>query len=406
MIAIGSDSSIDDGEAVCVASPLVKQVNANDHWQQQRAWVEIDHSALAHNVRQLKSLLEPRTEIMAVVKANAYGHGAIEVAKTVLANGATWLAVATVPEGMDLRRSGIEAPILLLGAASSPDQITAIEKWQLQPTIVSSEQAACFQEFLDGPIDVHLKLDTGMSRLGTDYRQAQEFCRSVQNCSKLRIASIYSHLATPDEPDDRVWEQQRCFEEAIASVTPLFDVMPKLHLANSAGTLLVGGASLVGSRSLHYDLIRPGLALYGLSPAPHLADRLDLQPVLTVYARLTQIKDIAAGTGVSYGHRFVAPSPMKIAVLGIGYADGVPRGLSQQMEVLLHGVAVPQIGNITMDQIILDVTAVPMAKVGDVVTLLGRVGQAQITADDWASKLNTISWEILCGFNHRLPRLS
>jgi alanine racemase len=389
MIAIGSDSSIEDSAAVCAAS--------SDHWQQQRAWVEIDRNALAHNVRQIASLLEPGTEIIAVVKANAYGHGAIEVAKTVLANGATWLAVATVPEGMDLRRSGIEAPILLLGAASSADQIVAIEKWRLQPTIVSSEQAACFQEFLSGPIDVHLKLDTGMSRLGTNYNQSREFCRSVQSCSKLRIASIYSHLATADEPDDRVWAQQRCFAEAIAAVKPLFDVMPKLHLANSAGTLL--------DRSLHYDLVRPGLALYGLSPAPHLASRLDLRPALAVYAKLTQVKDIAAGTGVSYSHRFVAPHPMKIAVLGIGYADGVPRSLSQQMEVILHGVTVPQIGNITMDQIILDVTAVPMAQVGDVVTLLGRVGQTQITADDWASKIGTISWEILCGFNHRLPRL-
>jgi alanine racemase len=385
-------------QIIMIAIQANSPASTNDHWQQQRAWVEIDHGALAHNVRQIASLLEPQTEIMAVVKANAYGHGAVEVAQTVLASGATWLAVATVPEGIDLRRSGIEAPILLLGAAYSPEQIVSIEKWWLQPTIVSSEQAACFQEFLDGPIDVHLKLDTGMSRLGTDYHQAREFCRSVQNCSKLRIASIYSHLATADEPDDRVWVQQRCFAEAISSVAPLFDVMPKLHLANSAGTLL--------DRSLHYDLVRPGLAIYGLSPAPHLANRLDLRPALAVYAKLTQVKDIAAGTGVSYSHRFVAPHPMKIAILGIGYADGVPRGLSQRMEVIMHGVAVPQIGNITMDQIILDVTALPNAQVGDVVTLLGRVGQNQVTADDWASKLNTISWEILCGFNHRLPRLS
>jgi alanine racemase len=368
-------------------------MTAIDNWQQQRAWVEIDRGALAHNVRQLHSLLAPQTALMAVVKADAYGHGAIEVAKTVLAHGATWLAVATVPEGMELRQGGITAPIMLLGAAHSPDQIAAIEQWQLQPTIVSSDQAALFQKFLTGPIDIHLKLDTGMSRLGTDYQQAPAFCQAVQSCSKLHIASIYSHLATADEPDDRVWKQQWRFKEAIESLKPLFAVMPKLHLANSAGMLL--------DRSLHYDLVRPGLALYGLSPAPHLANQVSLKPALSVRARLTQVKDIAAGTGVSYSHRFVAPHPMKIAILGIGYADGVPRRLSQQLQVMLQGTPVPQIGNITMDQIILDITQVPTAQVGDIVTLLGQ----GITADHWAAKLDTISWEILCGFKHRLPRL-
>jgi alanine racemase len=369
-------------------------MDAIDNWQQQRAWVEIDLGAIAHNVRQLRGLLAPATELMAVVKADAYGHGAIEVAKTALAHGASWLAVATVPEGIELRQGGVTAPILLLGAAQHPMQIVAIQQWQLQPTIVSSQQASLFQQSLTEPIDVHLKLDTGMSRLGTNYRQAPEFCQAVQSCSKLRIASIYSHLATADEPDDRVWKQQWRFDEAIQSLQPLFAEMPKLHLANSAGLLL--------DSKLHYDLVRPGLSLYGLSPAPHLAHKIDLKAAMGVRARLTQVKEIAAGTGVSYSHRFVAPQDMKIAIVGIGYADGVPRRLSQQLQVMLRDRAIPQIGNITMDQIILDITQVPTAQVGDVVTLLGQ----GITADDWAAKLETISWEILCGFKHRLPRIT
>jgi alanine racemase len=371
---------------------------ATDTWQQQRAWVEIDRSALAHNVTQLKALLAPGVELMAVVKADAYGHGAIEVAKVLLAHGATWLAVATVPEGMELRQGGIEAPILLLGAAQSVEQIRAIEQWQLQPTIVSADQAAKFQEFLSHPIPVHLKLDTGMSRLGTDWSEAKEFCQTVQSYSQLQIASIYSHLATPDELDETVLrQQQQRFEGAIEQLRPLFSTLPKLHLANSAATIL--------DPKLHYDRVRPGLALYGFAPAPHLAPKIGLRPALAVKARITQVKAIAVGTGVSYGHRFVADRPTTIAVMGIGYADGVPRRLSRQLQVLLRGQWVKQIGNITMDQIILDVTDIPEVQVGDVVTLLGKDGQLQITADDWAMQLETISWEILCGFKDRLPRL-
>jgi alanine racemase len=333
-----------------------------------------------------------------VVKADGYGHGAIEVAKTVLAHGATWLAVATVPEGMELREGGIEAPILLLGAANSPHQIQLIEKWQLQPTIVSIAQAQQFQAHLSQPIPVHLKLDTGMSRLGTNWQEAEDFCRSVQALSKLSIASIYSHLAAADDLDETVLKQQHYrFEEAIAVLRPLFTKMPLLHLANSAGTLV--------NSNLHYDLVRPGLALYGYAPAPHLADKADLRPALSVKARITQIKQIPAGTGVSYSHRFVTNQDTLLAVVGIGYADGIPRLLSQKLVVLLQGQQVRQIGNITMDQIMLDITGIN-AQTGDMVTILGQDGNEQVTADDWANTLGTISWEILCGFKHRLPRVS
>lgn len=372
-------------------------------WFSQRAWVEIDLGALSFNVHQLRSLLSPRTELMAVVKADAYGHGAVTVAQTVLQSGANWLGVATVPEGIQLREAGIKAPILILGATHTLEQIHAIAHWKLQPTLCSPKQALIFSDTLEAikftdSIPVHIKLDTGMSRLGTNWQQAGEFAQLVQRLPLLEIKSIYSHLATADSLDPQVMIQQhQRFEEAIAQIKALGIEPPCLHLANSAATL--------ADPALHYDMVRVGLAVYGLSPAVHLRSRLDLKPVLQLKARVTHIKTIAAGTGVSYGHQFIAPHEMRLAVVGIGYADGVPRNLSGKMQVLIQGRRVPQIGAITMDQLMLDVSTLPNIQEGEIVTLLGQEGKEEISADDWAKQLNTISWEILCGFKHRLPRV-
>lgn len=381
-------------------------------WFSQRAWVEIDLAALSHNVKQLRRILSPRTALMAVVKADAYGHGAAIVAQTALECGASWLGVATVPEGIQLREAKIAAPILVLGATHTVEQIHAIAHWNLQPTLCSPKQALVFSETLsainyDGNLPVHLKLDTGMSRLGTNWEQASEFVQLVLSLPHLSIQSIYSHLATADSPDPTVMKQQQArFESAIASIKAM-GIKPHLHLANSAATLT--------EKSLHYDMVRVGLAIYGLYPAPHLrcpegacraASHVNLKPVLQVKARITHLKTIAPGTGVSYGHQFVADRELRIAVVGIGYADGVPRNLSQKMHVLIRGQKVPQIGAITMDQLMLDVSAIPDVLEGEVVTLLGQEGKEQITAEDWANQLGTISWEILCSFKHRLPRVA
>ncbi|MBW4559294.1 MAG: alanine racemase [Trichormus sp. ATA11-4-KO1] len=373
-------------------------------WFSQRAWVEIDLGALSHNIQQLVKFLSPRTQLMAVVKADAYGHGAVTVAQTALQSGASWLGVATVPEGIQLREGGIKAPILILGAAHTPEQIHAIAHWKLQPTVCSPKQALVFSNTLEtinygSPVPVHIKLDTGMSRLGTDWKEAVEFVQLVQRLPHLAIASIYSHLATADSPDTTVMqEQHRRFEQAIAQVKAMGIQPPCLHLANSAATLT--------NPALHYDIVRAGLAIYGLYPAPHLQNVIDLKPVLQLKARVTHVKTIAAGTGVSYGQQFIAPHELRLAVVGIGYADGVPRNLSQKIQVLIRGHRIPQIGTITMDQLMLDVSAIPDLQEGEIVTLLGEQGKEQISANDWAEQLNTISWEILCGFKHRLPRVA
>jgi alanine racemase len=367
-----------------------------------RAWVEIDRHALASNVRSIQSLLAPSTELMAVIKADAYGHGAIKVAGTVLAAGAKSLAIATIGEGIELREAGITAPILILGAVNTPEEVAALAHWQLQPTLCDPEQITVFatvMERLEQALPVHLKIDTGMSRLGTRWEKAIDFVESVLSRPSLKIASIYSHFATADDPDRSAMElQQQRFQKTIATLQAGGYRPPCLHLANSAATL--------GDRSLHLDRVRVGLALYGLYPAPHFREKIPLQPVLQVKARVSQVKTLPAGSGVSYGHQYVCDRPTRIAVVGIGYADGVPRNLSNRLQVLLRGQVVPQIGAITMDQLMIDVSAIADARAGDVVTLIGRDGDREITAEDWARDLGTISWEILCGFKHRLPRIS
>ncbi|MEG5081387.1 alanine racemase [Microcoleus sp. AT8-B4] len=368
----------------------------------QRAWVEIDLAALTHNVKQLKKLLSPHTQLMAVVKADAYGHGAVAVSQTALQAGASWLGVATIPEGIELREAGIEAPILLLGATHTAPQVKAIAHWHLQPTICTAKQALIFSEVLAGinqSLPVHAKLDTGMSRLGTSWQEATEFVQLVKRLPNLKLASIYSHLATADSPDPAVMiEQHQRFQQAIEQIKIAGINPPRLHLANSAAAL--------ADPDLHYDLVRVGLATYGLYPAPHLQSRSNLKPAMQVKARVTQVKTIEAGTGVSYGYQFIAQRQTQIAVIGIGYADGIPRNLSNKMQVLVRGQFVRQVGAVTMDQLMLDVTDIPDLEVGEVVTILGKDGEYHISADDWAATLGTISWEILCGFKHRLPRVA
>lgn len=372
--------------------------------RQERAWVEVDLGAIAHNVQQVRRLLSPETALMAVVKADAYGHGAATIAQTVLRSGARWLGVATIPEGIELREAGITAPILVLGATNTVEQVRAISRWKLQPTLCTPKQALIYAEAMGATrppqaLPVHLKLDTGMSRLGTPWTEAADFIQLVHSLPNLEIASVYSHLATADDPDPTVMQQQQQrFATAIAQIRHQGIHPPLLHLANSAGTL--------ADSSLHYGMVRVGLALYGLYPAPHLKSVVDLRPALQVKARISQVKTIAAGTGVSYGHSFVADRELRMAVVAIGYADGVPRNLSNNIQVLVRGQRVPQIGSITMDQIMIDISTVPDVLEGEVVTLLGQDGAAIIGADDWAQRLGTISWEILCDFKHRLPRIA
>jgi alanine racemase len=368
--------------------------------QNHRAWVEVDLSAIKHNVHQLKSLLTSPTELMAIVKADAYGHGAIDVSQVAIASGAAWLGVATIPEGIQLRRAGITTPIVVLGATNAVDEIKAIAEYRIQPTICNSKQALIYHEVLSGMgelISVHLKIDTGMSRLGVNWQEAIAFIKLVQHLPNLEIMSVYSHFATADDCDREFMQlQSQRFKQVIADLKSEGIYPPRIHICNTAAMLC--------DRQIHYDIVRTGLGIYGLYPAPHLKNLADLRPALTVKARITQVKEITAGTSVSYGRSFIAPQDMKMAIVAIGYADGIPRGLSNRIRVAVNGQKVSQIGTITMDQCAIDVTHVPNVNLGDEVTFLG--GDSENTADDWANLLGTISWEILCGFKHRLPRIN
>lgn len=371
------------------------------HAEYQRAWIEIDLGALSHNVGEIVQTLRSPSQLMAVVKADAYGHGAVKVAKTALEAGAKWCAVATSQEGIELRKAGINAPILILGAINNPAEIEAIVNYRLQPTLCTPRQALIFSETLaqlEETLPVHLNIDTGMSRLGTPWTEALEFVQFVQQLPQLQLASVYSHFATADDRDRAFMDvQHQRYREAIARLKQQGIVPPLLHIANSAATL--------SDRALHYDLVRVGLGIYGLYPSPHLEETLDLRPVLQVKARVTQVKTIPPDTGVSYGHRYVSDRETRVAVVAIGYADGVPRLLSNKMEVLLRGQRVSQIGSVTMDQLMLDISRFPDVQPGEVVTLIGKDGKETILAEEWSDRIGTISWEILCGFKRRLPRV-
>jgi alanine racemase len=363
-----------------------------------RAWVEIKAEALMHNIHAFQAQLKPGTAFLAVIKADAYGHGAVEVAKIAAQAGVNVFGVATVPEGIELRHAGIQGDIVVLGAAHSPEQIKAIAQWQLQPTLCAASQAKLFSAHLSAPLQVHIKVDTGMSRLGPLWKDALELIQAIHTLPHLEIASLYSHLATADAEDASfMLVQQQRYEEVIQAANNCGMAIPKLHLSNSAGTLQ--GAAF------HYDWVRVGLSLYGIYPGSQFRDRIILQPVMQVKARIVQTKTVPAGTGISYNHQFVSDHPMRIAVVSIGYADGVPRLLSNRMYVLLRGKRVRQLGVVTMDQIVIDVDQFPDLQIGEIVTLIGQDGDEQITVEEWSDIIGTIPYEITCGFTQRLPRV-
>jgi alanine racemase len=341
---------------------------------------------------------------MAVVKADGYGHGAVPVARAAAAGGAGCFGVATLQEGVELRQAGLHQPVLVLGNLTQPDELRACLHWQLMPTLSGMREALLCQNLATGsgrPMAVQLKLDTGMARLGAPWQDGPRLVEAIGSLEAVELAGVYSHLADADAPgaglDPLTRQQQQRFEEVLSALQLSGLASGCRHLANSAGTLRTD--------QLHYDMVRVGLALYGHRPAAHLGGNLELQPAMQVRARVSLIREVPAGVGVSYGHRFTTQRPSRLAVVGIGYADGVPRLLSNRLQVLHQGRRIPQVGAITMDQLVLDATDAPELEQGSVVTLLGSDGDERIDPQDWSEPCGTIPWEILCGFKHRLPRL-
>ena len=356
--------------------------------------VEIHLPSLRHNLQEVTRRVGTAA-VLAVVKANAYGHGAVPVSRALLAAGAHQLGVATVEEGLELRDAGVTAPILVMGGVHD---IPALQRSTLTPVLPSRDAVEAAGRLADpqtAPFRVHLKIDTGMSRLGLAPGEALALLRSDWP-PNLHLEGVMSHLASADEPDGRETERQlarfRAFLDAIRSAGL---TVPTAHIANSAAILKYP--------SSHLDLVRPGLMLYGYASGP--TSSADLRPVLTWKSRVIQIKKVEKGQPISYGGTFVTSRPSTLAVLPVGYADGYSRALSNKGHALIGGRPAPVVGRVCMDLTVVDVTDHPAVRPGDETVLLGQQGTAAITANDLAAWQDTISYEILCRIGPRVTRV-
>ncbi len=364
---------------------------------ERRAWKEIHYENLKYNVDILKSLLPRDCEFMAVVKANAYGHGAVSIASYLNHLGIHAFAVATVQEGVDLRLHGIQGDILVLGY-TSPHQVHLLTTYDLIQTAADCAHAHALNEAAYYPVKIHIKLDTGMHRLGERSDHIQELA-SLFSCQNLQILGMYSHLCVADSQkmEDILFTklQISAFFQTVEQLKEQGLNPGKLHLQSSYGVL--------NYPDLPLNYARFGIAMYGCysSPDARLME-LPLRPVLSLHARIAVIKELRPGETVSYGRNFRAETPMRIATVTIGYADGLPRSLSnQQIPVLIRGQKAHIIGNICMDQMVVDVTQIPDARPGDIVTILGTDGPHTLHTEDLAEAAGTITNELLCRLNLR-----
>ena len=357
------------------------------------AWAEIDHDAIRHNVAVVRRVVAP-SAVWAVVKADGYGHGAIDVARSALAAGAEGLCVALVDEGVELRRAGIDAPILLLSEQPLADVARIVEQ-RLIPTVYTRPYIDALAALDVDGIDVHLKIDTGMGRVGVAPGDALELAEIVvRHGPRLRLAGVATHLASADEITDPATAAQLAVFAAVLATLP---ATPSVHAANSAGALAHPLA--------RYSFVRAGIAIYGISPG-HGVDHLcrELRPVLSLRARVSYLKRVEAGTRISYGLRHTFSTATTVATVPIGYADGVPRRLFETGgEVLIGGRRRRIVGVVTMDQLMVDVGDDPVA-VGDEVVLIGEQGGERVSAEEWADRLGTIGYEIVCGVSRRIAR--
>ena len=370
------------------------------------ARADIDLGAIAHNVRTLAAHAAP-AEVCAVVKADGYGHGAIAVGQAALEAGATWLAVALIEEGAVLRKAGIDAPILVLSQPRLDDFDAAVH-YDLRLSVYTPEgvEAACDAAAAEGKVArLHLKVNTGMNRVGADPAEILGLAARIAKRPEVEFEALWTHCAVADEPGHGFTEVQLDrFDAAVQELEAAGLRPPMLHAANSA-------AAIDHPRARH-DLVRCGIALYGIAPSPALADRLDLRPAMQLGAEVAMVKRVALGERVSYGLRHELDRATTVVTVPIGYADGVPRRLSLAGgEVLVHGQRFPIVGVVTMDQLMVDVGDLDVA-VGDEVVLLGAQADPDarhddpevITADEWAGRIDTIAYEVVCGIGPRVPR--
>lgn len=365
-------------------------------------YAEISVSNLNHNMDEMRKNLKPNTKFLAVVKANAYGHGMEIVANTALYHGADYLAVAIAEEGARLRSAGIVAPVLLLGATDDAHLDSVID-YELIPTIISVPMLKEFQRRAAARNRIcpfHFKIDTGMNRIGFKSEAAfSEALALLKDCPNLVFEGMFTHFAVSEIPDKTFTCGQLHKFQTFIQMAHDAGYRPLLHAANS-------GAALDLPEQTQFDMIRAGLAMYGCHPAGNPVPAYSLRPALSWKTVVLHVKDILPGEGVSYGLTFMADRPMRVATLPVGYGDGYKRCMSNKAQVLIRGKRANQIGTICMDQMMVDVTDIPGAVIGDEAVLIGKQGNETITADQVAGWADTISYEILLSISDRVPRVA
>ncbi|MBI5889020.1 MAG: alanine racemase [Deltaproteobacteria bacterium] len=360
----------------------------------------IDIGALRFNYLQIKTLIASGTKVMAIVKANAYGHGDVDAASTFESMGCDFFGVAVAEEGARLRNSGVKKPIVVLGGIF-PNQIKGAFALGLTPVLFDLNTASLFNEFAmkDGSVkDVHVKIDTGMGRLGIRPEDADRFFREFTDFKHLRLEGLCSHFSSADEVDREFTDRQLAlFRKTVKTANDLGIQPEYLHMANSA--------AIVEFKESHFNLVRPGLMLYGAYPAERMCGKVELKPVMRLSTRILQLKNVPAGTPVGYGRTFVTSKASVIATLPIGYGDGLMRSLSNKGHVIVNGRTVPLVGTVCMDLAMCDVTHVEGVREGDEAVFLGGQGSVEIAVEEMAKKAGTISYEIFCSIGPRVPRI-
>ncbi len=370
----------------------------------ERTWAEINSKSIIHNYYSLRARLREGTRLLGVVKADAYGHGALPVARILEKNGCEYLAVATTEEALELRCGGISTPILILGFTPPAETDTLIEFniTQTVSSLIAAKEMSEKAVSLGKRLKVHIKADSGMGRLGVTChggRDAVPELMEIMSLPGLETEGIFTHFAE-SELDDRSYTdtQLKAFTLLITRLEMISGRRFKIrHCANSG--------AMINYEETHFDMVRPGIALYGCYPGGKALGGTELKAAMELRTRIAQIKELEPGWNVSYGRKYTAPSARRIAVINAGYADGIHRAASGKLSFLLHGKRVAQIGCICMDQCMIDVSDVPEAAVGEVVTLFGHDGDNFVSVEEMAAAAGTISYEILCSVSRRVPRV-
>jgi len=365
-------------------------------------WIEVNLDAIAQNVRNIKQLIGEKKELMAVVKGNAYGHDILEVSSVVLNNGATQLAVARLEEGIFLRKAGITVPILILGLTLK-QQAELLVSYNITPTVCEYEMIEKLSESAikeDKVVKVHLKVDTGMGRIGIFPNHILDFVKKVKALKNIEIEGIFTHFSVADEKDKTYTEEQfKKFIEVLTILEKEGIKIPVKHVGNSA--------TLLDLPYMWLDLVRPGISMYGLYPSTEVQKNIKLIPAHSFKTRIIFLKELSMGESIGYGRTYTTNQRRtKVASLPLGYADGYNRLLSNQGEVLVRGRRFPVIGRVCMDQCMIDVTNLTQVKIGDEVVLWGRQGEEEITVEEIAEKIGTINYEIVhMPDKKRVPKL-